>query len=91
MKVKGYEGEVFSTYIYLFLFILLIVFLYSFFFFVCLNFYKFKYFTIFSEALAKRLTIENIHMPPECIGKMTGNECQMEFDASNRNFTANFS
>uniref|UniRef100_A0A034W918 Signal transducer and activator of transcription n=2 Tax=Bactrocera dorsalis TaxID=27457 RepID=A0A034W918_BACDO len=46
---------------------------------------------ILSEALAKRLTIENIHMPPECNGKMTGNECQMEFDASNRNFSANFS
>uniref|UniRef100_A0A0K8W2F9 Signal transducer and transcription activator n=2 Tax=Bactrocera latifrons TaxID=174628 RepID=A0A0K8W2F9_BACLA len=46
---------------------------------------------ILSEALAKRLTIENIHMPPECNGKMTGNECQMEFDASNRSFSANFS
>ncbi|XP_069961668.1 signal transducer and transcription activator-like [Bactrocera oleae] len=46
---------------------------------------------ILSEALAKRLTIEKLPMPPECNGKMTGNECQMEFDANNRSFSANFS
>ncbi|XP_053947015.1 signal transducer and transcription activator-like [Anastrepha ludens] len=49
---------------------------------------------ILSEAQAKRLAVQNsgpnFQIPPASNGEMTGNECPMEYDISNRNFAANF-
>uniref|UniRef100_A0A0A1WQD5 Signal transducer and transcription activator n=1 Tax=Zeugodacus cucurbitae TaxID=28588 RepID=A0A0A1WQD5_ZEUCU len=46
---------------------------------------------ILSEDLAKRLTVENIRMPPESSGTMTNNECEMIYDSNTRKFSAEFS
>ncbi|XP_054092052.1 signal transducer and transcription activator-like [Zeugodacus cucurbitae] len=46
---------------------------------------------ILSEDLAKRLTVENIRMPPESSGTMTNNECKMIYDSNTRKFSATFS
>ncbi|XP_054092045.1 signal transducer and transcription activator isoform X2 [Zeugodacus cucurbitae] len=46
---------------------------------------------ILSEDLAKRLTVENIRMPPESSGTMTNNECEMIYDSNTRKFSATFS
>uniref|UniRef100_W8BS26 Signal transducer and transcription activator n=1 Tax=Ceratitis capitata TaxID=7213 RepID=W8BS26_CERCA len=48
------------------------------------------YCEILSEVQAKRLTTENLNIPPTTNGEVTGNEATMEYNSNNRHFSASF-